>query len=199
MNKALLKSPVAQLGLILRIVREKLDKKQGDIAGAAGISISMLSQIERGAVSPSIDTLIAVCAALNLDTGELFRRIMPGKQARIFKQGKRLSTISAGVKYEQLVLSAESNYPAEMFLLEVAPGKRVGLSRKGHEGVEMGYVLEGEAVMEIENEKYPINAGDSISFNAHVPHTLTNTGTTLLRAVWTVVPPHKDYFEIKKG
>jgi transcriptional regulator with XRE-family HTH domain len=199
MSTVSLKSPVAELGAILKIVREKLGKKQGEIASEAGISISMLSQIERGNVSASIDTLVGVCNALNLDIAELFRRIMPERQVRVFKNGKRLSTAKAGVRYEQLVMSAESSYPAEMFLLEVAPEKIVGLSQKGHEGVEMGYVLEGRATMNIENDQYVIQAGDSISFNAHVPHTLHNTGTEIFKAVWTVVPPHKDYFDIQKG
>lgn len=196
MNTSTLKPTIHQLGTILRIVREKLNKKQGDIAVDADISISMLSQIERGRVSPSIDTLMAVCNALNLDTAELFRRLVPGRQVRIYQKGKRLSTAKAGVKYEQLITSAESNYPAEMFLLEVAPGRQVGLSQKGHEGVELGYVLEGTAIMMIGNENHPLSEGDSISFNAHVPHILTNTGDGVFRAVWTVVPPHKDYFEI---
>jgi transcriptional regulator with XRE-family HTH domain len=199
MSTVSLKSPVAQLGAVLKIVREKLGKKQGEIAAEAGISISMLSQIERGNVSPSIDTLVTVCGALDLDTAELFRRIMPARQVKVFKSGKRLSTGKAGVRYEQLVISGENAYPAEMFLLEVAPDKIVGLSKKGHEGVEMGYVLAGEATMSIENEKHIIAAGDSISFNAQVPHTLHNTGAEVFKAVWTVVPPHKDYFEITKG
>jgi transcriptional regulator with XRE-family HTH domain len=52
MNKVLLN----QIGRMLKLYREKTGRNQGEIATQAGISISMLSQIERGMVSPSIDT-----------------------------------------------------------------------------------------------------------------------------------------------
>ena len=71
MNKALLKSVLPRLGSMLRLFREKSGRKLADVAPAAGFSISMLSQIERGVVSPSIDSLCMVCRALDVDTAEL--------------------------------------------------------------------------------------------------------------------------------
>ena len=38
----------------------------------------------------------------------------------------------------------------ELFLLVMAPGHKTTLSGKGHEGVEIGYVLEGSAILNIE-------------------------------------------------
>ncbi len=188
---------VPEIGKILKVFRQKINKNQGDVAGKAGISTSMLSQIERGAVSPSIDTLTAVCGALEMDMADLFRRISPDAPFRVNHQGKRLFTQSRGVRFEQLALSADAGHPAEMLLLEIAPGKEAGISGNGHEGVEMGYVLEGAATLFVNGTRFEISRGDSVSYNSHLPHKLTNTGRTVFKAVWNALPPHKDYLEEK--
>jgi transcriptional regulator with XRE-family HTH domain len=195
MNEVLLKSVVPSIGNILKVFREKTRKNQGHVAAKAGISISMLSQIERGVVSPSIDTLFCVCRAVGIDIAELFRRIAPDSPVRLMNAGQRLSTQHNGVLFEQLAASVNAGYPAEMFLLEVKPGKRIGLSGSGHEGIEMGYALDGNAVLTVDGVDYEIGKGDSVSFNSNLPHSLANKGRKTFRAVWTALPPHKDYLE----
>ena len=195
MNEVLLKSVVPVIGDIIKRYREKTRKHQGEVAEKAGISISMLSQIERGVVSPSIDTLVGVCNALELDMADLFRRIVPEAPVRVLRSGQRLSTQHHGVLFEQLAASTHANVPAELLLLEVKPGNRVGLSAGGHEGVEMGYVLEGRALLTVDATEYALTVGDSVSFVAALPHSLVNNGKKTFKAVWAALPPHKDYLE----
>ena len=159
----------------------------------------MLSQIERGNVSPSIDTLCQVCSTLDLDVGELFRRLSPARPVRVVSADNRLRSSSApGIRFEQLVASANPAFQAEMFLLEVDAGRQVGISGKGHEGVEMGSVLEGKARLTVDGTEYELRKGDSVSFNSLLPHRLVNAGPGLFRAVWIVLPPHRDYLEMEQ-
>jgi transcriptional regulator with XRE-family HTH domain len=195
MNEVLLKSIIPELGKILRLFREKSGRNLGDVAERAGISISMLSQIERGVVSPSIDTLVMVCRALDLDMTELFRRLTPTSPVRIHKSGERLKMEREGVGYEQLMTSQLSAFPSELFLIEVEPGRATAMSGGGHEGAEIGYVLAGSALLTIGPSEYAIAENDSIYFDARLPHRLTNTGTTAFRAVWSISPPHVDYLK----
>ena len=195
MSTAALNSIVPTIGIIIKIFREKTGKHQSEIALKAGISISMLSQIERGLVSPSIDTLFQVCTALGLDISDLFRRIAAETPVRIQHPGERLSTRHHGILFEQLALSAHMHHPGELLLLELKPGKQIGLSDNGHEGVEMGYILDGSAILTVAGSEYLLKKGDSISFNATLPHSLINKEKTIMRAVWAAVPPHKDYLE----
>jgi transcriptional regulator with XRE-family HTH domain len=195
MNAVALKQLIAQIGQMLRVYREKRGQNLSEVANRANISVSMLSQIERGKVNPSIDTLLRVCESLGFDAVDLFRRIARGQNVTIRHPGGRLKTGGPAVTYEQLIMSPEGAVPAELLRLEVAPGKTAGLSGEGHEGIEMGYVLAGSARLTIGSEKYDLTAGDSIAFYSHVPHTLTNDGTKPFSAIWSAVPPHKDYLE----
>ena len=193
MNTVLINSKIVEIGKILRIVREKRSKLQLEIAQQADISVSMLSQIERGLVSPSIDTLFAVSASLDLDVAELFRRISTVPTVRIYNAKDRLSTKKSGARYEQLMASIYTNYPFELFLLEVEPGRTAGALSSGHEGIEMGYVLQGIATLIVGAESYTVSAGDSVCFSCQSSHSLSNTGEELFKAVWSVAPPHTDF------
>jgi DNA-binding XRE family transcriptional regulator/quercetin dioxygenase-like cupin family protein len=197
MNSHILNKPHCQIGRLLKVFREKLGRNQSEVSSAAGISTSMLSQIERGGVSPSIDTLFDVCGALGLELTELFARLSPRKPVVIHHPGERLHTLRNGVSYEQLALSQSTSHPAELFLLELAVGGEVGMSGEGHEGGEMGYVLEGEAVLCIEDQEYDVRAGDSVTYVSRVAHRLSNRGKARFRAVWSVQPPHRDYLELQ--
>lgn len=198
MIKVLLKNIVPELGRILRLFREKSGRNLSDIAPRAGISVSMLSQIERGIVSPSIDTLCMVCHALDIDMTELFRRLSPTEPVRIHKGGERLKMENNGVRYEQLMTNQTSAFPAELFCIEVKPGCATAMSGGGHEGTEIGYVLEGSARLTVGEEEYVISVNDSLCFSAYMPHRLANIGKKLFRAVWSISPPHVDYLKTEK-
>jgi transcriptional regulator with XRE-family HTH domain len=193
-----LKSVLPELGSILRRFREKSGRNLAAVAHGADISISMLSQIERAVVSPSIDTLFMVCRALDVDMAELFGRLSPAAPVRIHKTGERLTMQGQGVRYEQLMTSQRSTFPVEMFLIEVEPGCATEMSGGGHDGAEMGFVLAGSATLTVGTVDYPVAEGESIYFDAHLPHRLENTGRKKFKAVWSISPPHVDYLKTSK-
>lgn len=195
MNEVMLKSVLPELGKTVRLFREKSGRNLAVVAKAAGISISMLSQIERGLVSPSIDTLCMVCKALDLDVAELFRRLLQDEPVRVHRYGERLTMKQHGVRYEQLMTSQTPRFPAEMFLIEVAEKHSTAMSGGGHEGVEIGYVLAGEARLEAGGKSCDLHEGDSVYFEARLPHRLINTGNGFFKAVWSISPPHVDYLK----
>ncbi|MBN2188116.1 MAG: cupin domain-containing protein [Chitinispirillaceae bacterium] len=195
MNKVTLKPVLPRLGGMLRTVREKSGRKLADVAPAAGISVSMLSQIERGVVSPSIDSLCMVCRALDVEAAELFRRLSPLEPVRIHRSGERLKMENGGVKYEQLMTSLSGAFPVELFCIEIRPGRSTAMSGGGHEGTEMGFVLKGNGRLSVGDRSYSVKENDSLCFSAHLPHRLMNTGRKTFRAVWSIAPPHVDYLK----
>ena len=194
MNTLIINKIIPRLGRILKTYRERTGRNQADVASKACISVSMLSQIERGIVAPSIETLMMVCSVLDLEVSQLFKMVAANENpVRIHHSGERLRNEVGGVHYEQLMTSTQGAWPVEMFLLEVAPGCNTTFSGGGHEGVEMGYVLAGEAVLTVDANDYRISRGDSIHFNSHLPHQLRNRGKSVFKAVWSISPPHVDY------
>ncbi len=201
MNTVLLNTVSQKVGITLKAYREKSGHSQGEISGEAGISTSMLSQIERGQASPSIDTLASVCRALSVSVSELFARIEERKRVDVTQVGHRLTLESEGTVYEQVANYNAGTVSAELFLLRVAPGSSVGfhgsVSQSSQEGGEMGYILSGSATLLVDGESYQIRTGDGISFCASLPHRLENRGKEEFRAVWTAIPSQRDYLGIE--
>jgi transcriptional regulator with XRE-family HTH domain len=62
-------------GAALRRRRESHERSLADVAGAAGISIAHLSEVERGRKDISTDRLVALTRALGTTVGELYTEV----------------------------------------------------------------------------------------------------------------------------
>ena len=147
-------------------------------------------------MSPSIDTLLALAEELEVDLDYLFQDYKRSRKATIIKEKDRSRLYREGVTYEQLSLLAdnEEKHALEVVLLEIEPSKEKGSKDFGHEGRELGILLEGNGKLLYGDVEYTIETGDSVSFASDIPHVLKNTGDRPLRAIWIINPPKRDYF-----
>jgi transcriptional regulator with XRE-family HTH domain len=161
------------------------------LAEQIGVSESLISQIERDRVSPSLDTLISMVEVLEIDVEYLFNELKRTKEVTLVKREKRNSHLIEGVKYEQLsrITDYRLDHHIEAVKLEVPPGRIKSSSEYGHLGRELGFVLHGRGLFAYGTEAYELEEGDSISFASDIPHSLSNTGDTPLRAMWIMTPP----------
>ncbi len=101
-----------------------------------------------------------------------------------------LNAQQTGIKRTMLMkkdLAGIEGKEAFMGTAELAPGVAAG--KHYHHGHELGYVLEGSGVLEVEGQP-PIafKAGDTYHIDANKPHDARNTGTTPAKvlAIWLV-------------
>ena len=180
----------AEFGNKLRIVRERKNMTLKDVAAQAGVSESLISQIERNRVSPSIDTLIAIANTLNIDLEYLFKDLKHDKKVSIVKPEDRNRLLMDGVDYQELsfIPETEVNPSVEAFYINIPPGKEKGDLDFGHPGRELGTIINGEGELLYGTSSYKLEAGDTVSFPSDIPHNIRNTGSTVLKAMWIVTP-----------
>ena len=180
-----------RFGEKLRAVRNRKGLTLKQVARDAGISDSLVSQIENNKVSPSIDTLMAIADVLEIDFEYLFSDLKKSKSVSVIRKTERSTRTLTGVKYHQLTSITDSSeeYAIEAVLLELAPGAYRGGIEYGHPGKELGYIMHGEAELTYGNETYRLSEGDSASFASDIPHTLKNSGNSILKAFWVNTPP----------
>ena len=58
-----------------------------------------------------------------------------------------------------------------------------------HVGEEMGYILEGEIELYLDDETLILSAGDAFHFQSHRKHGYRNAGQTRARILWANTPP----------
>ena len=180
-----------KFGEKLRLVRERKGKTLKEVAAQIGASESLISQIERNKVSPSIDTLVAIAEALEVNLEYLFHDFKRTKQVSFVKNEEEGNSLTLGdVIYKQLSQGFDpAEIPIEVLLLTIRQGGEKGDIEYGHPGREFGYFISGEGELVYGTETYLLKVGDSISFPSDIPHILRNRGTGDLKAVWIISPP----------
>jgi len=188
----LIKSEIKyQFGGKLREVRERKNITLKDVAALAGVSESLVSQIERNKVSPSIDTLLTLADVLGVDHEHLFSAYKKNKKVSILKAGTGSTLAQDSVTLRQLSRTEElsEDHAMESFMLEIGVGGEKGDMEYGHAGKEFGLILEGQGELVYGTETYELVQGDSVSFPSDIPHILKNTGDVMLKALWVITPP----------
>ncbi|MDR2617982.1 MAG: XRE family transcriptional regulator [Treponema sp.] len=179
-----------QFGEKIRAVRERRSLTLREVAEKAGVSESLVSQIERNRISPAIDTLLALAGALEIDLEYLFADFRRDRAVKIVRKKDRSSFTRPGVLYERLAqLEGAGQDGIEAYIITVEPGATTGSREYGHQGWELGIVEAGKADLTIGNNTHSLKAGDSVSFRSDSPHVLANAGKDTLKVFWVVTPP----------
>ncbi|NOX32515.1 MAG: helix-turn-helix domain-containing protein [Deltaproteobacteria bacterium] len=186
-----------KLGALLRAIRNSRHLTIKEVAAKAKVSSSLLSQIERNRISPSLDTLLQILEVYGVPPNKFFKDYETSSRVEIIRKDDRRIYQRKGFKYEKLCGDSQvrGNHSFNAFFLELAPGQLRGDAGDGHLGRELGIVVKGSAKLVYGEEIYEINQGDSISFFSQIPHVIQNTSDQVFQAYWVVTPADgEDYF-----
>lgn len=190
-----------KLGALLKTIRSSRNMTIKEVTAKAGVSSSLLSQIERNRISPSLDTLLQILEVYGVSPNKFFKDYETSSKVEIIKQGDRKIHERKGFKYEKLCGDSQSkgNHSFNAFSLELSPGQKRGDVNDGHLGRELGIVVKGTAQLVYGEETYEISKGDSVSFFSQIPHVIQNISNEVFQAYWVVTPADgEDYFGDKQ-
>ena len=177
----------------LRQVREHRGYTLKVVAQRAGVSESLVSQIERNHVSPAIDTLLALADVLDINLEYLFEEYRKKRPVHIIRSQARASVTEHDVLYEELARpdSSTADSTTECYIIKIPAGAHTHHGSFGHIGREIGLVLKGRAKFTYAGTEYILEEGDSVSFSSGSPHVLENDGDCTMEAVWFVTPAER--------
>jgi transcriptional regulator with XRE-family HTH domain len=161
------------LGTKLRALRDERGLTQKELAKRSRISSNAISLIERDENSPSVATLQSLAAALNVRMSYFFSDQEP-QTVLHSKAGARPEIVSNGVKIEGIGGKLRRQ-EMEPFRITLAPHSHSGDRQVVHTGHEFVYCLQGKVEYIIDGEVYPLEGGDFLMFEAHLPHIWRNT------------------------
>jgi transcriptional regulator with XRE-family HTH domain len=199
----------ADLGSRLRVAREGKGMTVRGLARYVGVSPSLVSQIERSRVMPSVGTLYAIANELGLVVDDLFRGSTPktkGRDRSVEKDAsfadiqnpvlqaheRKTINLADGVRWERLTPAPDKDLE---FLVVVYNAGAESCPKDAlirHGGKEYAYLISGRLGIKISFEEFELGPGDSISFDAQMPHRLWTIGREPAVAVWVVLNRHGD-------
>ncbi len=170
-------SPAAVGGRI-RALREAMGFSLRDLAERSGVSAPMLSQVERGETSPTLAVAEKIAAGLELTLSQLLR-LDEGEHVAISRSGQRRRYERGGHRFEELTPPLPGQR-ADVSLHTLAPGATTGgpgdppMHEPGSR--ETAVVLEGALALFVEGARHDLSSGDSVTFDADLPHHFENEG-----------------------
>jgi transcriptional regulator with XRE-family HTH domain len=181
-------SPEGPVGARVRSLREAMDLSLRDLAERSGVSAPMLSQVERGDTSPTLAVAQKIAAGLDLTLSQLLR-LDEDRHVVVVRAADRRTRRRRGHKVEELTppLPGQRSDVSEHTL---APGAATGAPDDPpvHEpgSRETTVVVEGTAELFIDGQRHELHEGDSVTFDADLPHHFENNGETDTRLIAVV-------------
>ena len=163
-----------------------------ELAEKSGVALATLSRMENGKMTGTLESHMKICEALGIVLPELYKNLYASKQAvDIQTQRSRAELFVHDKKSSEEILASKiSDKKMLPILIKISKG---GKTRKFEEmgpGVEKFiYVLDGKIEATIGEERYGLMKGDTLYFEAAMPHLFENTHNGDTKLLCIVSPP----------
>ncbi|WPO97966.1 cupin domain-containing protein [Pseudomonas sp. HR96] len=163
-------------GSRLKLVRERHQLSQRELARRSGVTNATISLIEQNRVSPSVSSLKKLLEGIPMSLADFFTFDEPPQQERyVFRAGEQPDLGRNGLRL--LLVGAPVPGRQMRFLREVyAPGAGSGEPIVHAEGEECGLVTRGVIEMTVDGNVSVLNPGDGYYFPTTLPHSFRNIG-----------------------
>lgn len=170
------------VGPRVKALREAMGLSLRDLAERSSVSAPMLSQVERGETSPTLSVAAKIAKGLDLSLSQLLRLDETHHVVVVSKDQRRQGAgTSKGHNYEMLT----PPLPGQRVALSehtLKPGASTGGEgdKSIHEPGSRETVLlqQGELDLVIDGDRRSLTEGDSVTFDADLPHHFENPGKT---------------------
>jgi transcriptional regulator with XRE-family HTH domain len=169
-----------ELGDKVRALRLRKKISLVELGRHTGLSAALLSKIERSNIYPPLPTLLRIAMVFGVGLDYFFREESKRQVFSIVRRGERQrfpDQPEGRVSYffESLDFTA-SERKLNAYLADFQPVPAGEEAPHVHEGVEFLHVLSGRLGMTIGRHEQELDEGDSIYFDASVPHSYRRHG-----------------------
>ncbi len=164
----------------LKHIREERGLSLDQVAKLSGVSKSMLGQIERGVVSPTISTLWKISNGLKVHCSELMQR--PEVEVEVVEHESLKPLLENDGKYRNYpVFGFTQERPFEIYYIEIDPGGSLEAERHPPGTQEFLTVFSGILELTAGGREFRVNTGSSIRFQADQAHQYRAVGEEVCR------------------
>jgi transcriptional regulator with XRE-family HTH domain/predicted Fe-Mo cluster-binding NifX family protein len=161
------------VGRKLRELRNRKGLSLRALADRSGLNVNTLSLVENGKSSPSVSTLQQLALALEMPIATFFES-EPVEKRVVFTPADQRPMATFGRTQMQNLGKDLAGSVVQPFAVTLKPGVGSGDRMIVHTGHEFVYCLSGSVHYQIEQNEYILKPGDSLVFEAHLPHCWEN-------------------------
>jgi transcriptional regulator with XRE-family HTH domain len=178
---------VTEIATRVRAERARRRWTLDELAARSTVSRRLLVQIEHAEANPSLATLLKLAAALGITLTELLSEEPEAEPITVVAEQDAMTLWStpAGSAARLLV----SHGAIELWSWTVTPGDQRASEAHRPGSVELITVDTGTVALDVGHHHVEVPAGDSAWFDATLPHTYSNPGTTTATFTLVVLEP----------
>ena len=182
-----------KLGQTILRLRTADKMSLGDLSQSSGVAKSMISQIEKNETNPSLATLSRLSQALGTSVEAMVSQGGSDDSALVEKteiQDTPLLKSTDGLCELRIIGSIDTVQWVQWYDFQAQPGGVLESSPHPDGSVENLTILQGEVLVEVEDESWIAKAGETLRYRADRPHKITNTGTKPVHATMVNILAH---------
>lgn len=165
----------ARVATNLRSLRENKKLSLEQTAKLTGVSKSMLGQIERNEVAPTITLLWKIAKGLKTSfTSLIGTEASDTSVVRLDELAPLAEDCGRFVNYP--IFPFSESHPFEIYRITVKPLGTLRADAHLPDSEELITVFSGRVNITVDKTEYGLSTGDSIRFKADVPHAYSNPG-----------------------
>lgn len=154
----------------VRTLRQQADLTLAELAGAAGLGKSTLAQLESGRANPSVETLWAIAAALEVPFARIVEEERPALRVVRARDVPAMHSAETPGWAGRLLAASHRRSTFDLYSLDLEAGS-VRHAEPHHPGVVEHLVLvQGRLRAGPQTGPVELDAGDLVTFSADVPH-----------------------------
>ena len=178
------------LGGRIKALRAERELQQRQLAEKAGLTPSMISQIESGRLTPSLHTLGKIAAAFGVPIAALFDGQPAG--SIVVSRRRDYPVVSFDGSTERWAVLGAGLFQGKIRAVVATLGSRGRSVNTERVIIKPGqlklfYVLQGRVALHYNGDRHVLEAGDSALLDGGTPHGWENLGAGTARALWVIL------------
>ena len=172
----------------------KLRKEKGltlvEVADKTGVAQATLSRIETGTMIGTLESHEKIAEVLGVGLSELYTGVDSRyEQIAHLKRESERKVVHHHKNFQVEILTVESSKKKiTPLLITVQPENHTPLEQNERGVEKFFYVLEGEALIKVDRDEYTLKSGETLYFDASLPHQIFNEKSKPLRILASVSP-----------
>ena len=185
------------VGKKVKRLRQEKGMNAKTLAESSGISVGMLSQLEKGSTQGSVETLRKIAKVLDTTLASLFMededltpKLHDNEAFYVVRKDARKTISLPDPLYKCEMLTPDLQGDIEFVLVELKPGRTMDEPLPHTRGgEECDLVLEGQIEIQVGDKNFTLDEGDSIRFDPAIPHRIENKSKNISKYISVITPP----------
>lgn len=180
-----------KIGKRLRELRKEKSVTLEELSEKSGVALATLSRMENNKMPGTIKSHTSICKVLGISIADLYRQLEDETKTveSVTKENRTEHFVHAKKATYELLVSRVLDKKIMPLMIKIAPGGETQ-KEQNKPGIEKFiYLMTGSLETTVGKDRYTLKKGDSLYFDASLPHYFKNKSKSSIEAICIVSPP----------